>query len=588
MASTKPQNDPRAAFERGEFREILQGHPSSTRDSATVGAIICSLASVGRWDEANAMARQRALELEPRDRARVRFVLAVEATRTSRFSTAARWLRENREDIQTKDFSEVRQGIAFHFYYRGVFDRAASWARRALKRSLREGNSYIRLLALELLAHSLVQTGQRQVGLRLLRESASQARGRESFELAEAIDSAVLRYEAEAGFRPQEILQELRDKIEKGAFEDIYSLSNLVLELARQLTLRGRWGEAKRLLDRESPRIYGFEERRLETVLQLRLAEIADRQGDEPALVHFLRSARRCLGRVADRHYELRILGLEAKWERDYRGGLSENVRARLAELSAAHPSRLNEQILFREGLAQEPETVPGEDPLFDLLRLLPSDRPRALSRLLEEGYLGLWPREAGLPAGAEALVVLDDGRVLSVSREGVNLSSEAWPNLPLRLLRRLSRGGADKQQLLEDVWGYRYDPIRHDSLIYSGLATLRRYLGEASVWIENRDEGWALRAGIVWRDEGRRRTDDAPMSVTAPAEDEDLNLRQIRALRELAKREAWDVRSYRADFEVSTMTAWRDLEGLRLKGVLRRVGHGRATRYIAASGGIP
>ena len=60
-----------------------------------------------------------------------------------------------------------------------------------------------------------------------------------------------------------------------------------MLELARQLTLRGEYARARALLNSESSKIYAFGNRRQELVLQLRLGELALRQGDIFAAEHF-------------------------------------------------------------------------------------------------------------------------------------------------------------------------------------------------------------------------------------------------------------------------------------------------------------
>lgn len=576
--------DPRKAFERGDLQEIIQRFSAKGPVlSSEAGAFVCALASVGRWAEAEALALESLERLDAEDVLRVRFVLAVEATRTSRFSSALRWIRAQRDDKRGGSSPELSQAVAFHFYYRGQFSRAIIWARRALRRALKVGNSYIHLLALEMLGHALVQTGRWQSGLHLLREVRQLAHHREFVELAETVEAAILRYEAESGFRAAQVVLELRRKIETIASEDIYSRSNLVLELARQLIYRGRWSEARQLLDREAPRIYSLEERRIETLLQLRLAELADLMGDEPALVHFLRSARRCLVRVADRHFELRILIAEVQWQTRYQGRVSSETRERILALSRDFPSLRNDRLLAFEGLIPPVAAAHGEDPFFDLLEETKRTPERGLEKILESGYLGLWPRLKGLPPGKEALIVRRDHRILWVSREGVNLSNEPWPSLPLRLLRRLAQSGAGKEELIQDVWKLAYDPLRHDSLIYSGLATVRRLLGEVGDWIQNSDTGWTLKGEVLWMDEAssvpspsllRRREELIP-------DLEGLNFRQIQALRQLPARESWDIRSYQAVFSVSHMTAWRDLDALFRSGFLRRVGRGRATRYL-------
>lgn len=588
----------RRAFERGELRAILEKIPPPGKTSEDRAALIGALAFLGRWAEAEELASSLGT-LAPSDRARARFCLAVAFTRASSFRKAVQRLKEGRADAECADRPETFQAAAFYFYFLGDFRRAIRWGRRSLRAALAVGDSFIHLAALDLLAHSQMQLGRRSSGLRLFEVTAQMAAEKGYSTLALSSRLAKLRYEAEAGYRADTIVGELQEALASLAPVDTYSRANLVMELTRQLTLRGRWAEAKQLLDLEAPSIYSFQDRRQEATLQLRLGELAFRQGDLPSAMHFTRSARRCLHKVADKLYEVRVLGLEGKIQRILMDSEPPPAdTARLRELSEARPSRINTQILARAGAAPEPASTSGEDLIHDLFLDLARDRGQGLRGLIDRGYLGLWPLVAGLRPGEEVLFIDDRAHVISVSARGVSRSDEAWAALPLKLLRRLARGHAGKEELIREVWGYEYEPLRHDSLIYAGLGNLRRLLGDSAAWIETSESGWNLRAGVVLREEAQPRSLSpatvsskestgnpyhiAP-SVTVDAGRADLNFRQVKALKELEKREFWDLRTYKKVFEVSTMTAWRDLDSLMEKGFLIRLGKGRATRYVAA-----
>lgn len=591
------------AFERGELRSILEKIPPPGKSSEERVALIGALAFLGRWAEAEELASAHLKSLSPADRARGRFCLAVACTRASSFRKAVHWLKEGKADPETAVRPETFQAMAFYFYFLGDFRKALRWGRRSLRAALSEGDSFIHLAALDLLAHSQMQLGRRSSGLRLFEVTVQMATEKSYSTLALSSRLAKLRYEAEAGYRAETIVRELEDALASLAPVDTYSRANLVVELTRQMTLRGRWAEAKSLLDREAPAIYSFQDRRQEATLQLRLGEIAFRQGDAASALHFVRAARRCLHKVADKAYEIRVLGFESKIHRVLTGGEppAETI-ARLKELSEVRPSRINSQILARSGEGPEPTTTPGEDPIHDLLLEVAREPAKGLREMIDRGYLGLWPLAAGLKPGRNALVVDDRAHVISVSARGVFRGVEAWAALPLKLLRRLAKSHASKEELIRDVWGYDYDPLRHDSLIYAGLGNLRRLLGPAADWIETSDSGWRLRGDVDFRDEGSTMSQPRTLkgssslstfesgnpyvvspSPARPPPGAELNFRQIKALKELEKREFWDLRSYKKTFEVSTMTAWRDLDSLRMKGFLLRLGQGRATRYVAA-----
>lgn len=66
-----------------------------------------------------------------------------------------------------------------------------------------------------------------------------------------------------------------------------------------------------------------------------------------------------------------------------------------------------------------------------------------------------------------------------------------------------------------------------------------------------------------------------------AKASDPGLNHRQVKLLAELADRQSIDVQAYRRKYDVSEITACRDLASLSRAGHLVRLGKARATRYV-------
>jgi hypothetical protein len=578
VRAKNPSWSVRAALEAGRHREVVERVVAPGRNGEEAMALISALSFLGRIEEAEELWGIAGKRLNGPERALARFSLALAAMRVSRFRFARRFLEGNQEDPETRESAESAQGMGLYFYYLGRFPRALRLARRARKRAAAAGNRYLLAFATDLVGHSLVQTGHRSAGIRLLSvasRTAGRAEGADPFTIERLI------YEAEAGLRPDSILDELEREFSREA-ENSYSRSNLALELARQLTLRGHWHQARLLLDREAPAIYAFENRRQEATLQLRLAELCVRQGDGPGALHFLRAARRCLLRIADKIYELRILGLEHKVLRQLeKREPSVASLARFSELSAAYSHPMNRRIACRSRGGVSAEELPGEDPLGDLLDSCAARPAAAAQQILSTAYLGLWPEAAGLAPGRRALVLFASGSWVAVNSSGVWRSRAALSAQSAALLRRLGQGVAGKEELVRELWKYDYHPLRHDPLIYAALAALRKALGEAANWLETRDNGWYFPCLVL---EGHA-SPELPLARPAAQfvefnPDPDLNWRQSRALATFPQDGVWTIARYREQFGLSTMTAWRDLDGLRKKRYLLRIGHGRATAY--------
>lgn len=580
-AKNSPSQGPWTDFEDGLYAALAEKIPPPGGTEEETAALIASLAFLGRMDEATGLWRLRKDALSAKFQRRVRFALVISATRISRFKAAKTWLLEFKKENALED-PFVRQSFAFYFYFVGDFKRSSLWAKRALDAALSENNPYIRLLASDLLGHSLVQRGRLSVGFRWLEQARKVSQERGNLALDEMIRISKLLYEAEAGFRPLEMIGELERARDSRKAEDSYAHADLSLELSRQWILRGEWKKARTLLDLESTRIYSFENRHQEMRLLLRLAEVAYHQGRAADCGHFLRSARRALNRLADQIYEIRVLGLEIKVETDLLGGeLPLDKKERLLQLNARRSDRLNRQMLSRRGWTDEVMTAPGEDPLHDLLKMALSHPDQALREMARKNYWGLWARTRNIPFGAKAIVIgAPEVALVLVDQNGVQPLQEGVGPLVLRLVTKLMKGFVDKQELIETVWGYEYDPLRHDSLVYGALSSLRRLLGERGDWLENSEEGWRMTPGLTWMDLSLR-----PQEETFVQEPDriplDLSYRQHKALKELERREVWVIREYRSFFHVSTMTAFRDLDDLAKKGYILRQGKGRATCYV-------
>jgi tetratricopeptide (TPR) repeat protein len=569
-------------LEMGRHSEVikaLSGRRPKSLTSEEKCALIGSHSFIGNREEAFELWNLYASELTPNQKIEAQFYLGIAATRASRFKLARRLFKECLQGTNEQSPSPfASQGMGFYMYYTGRFSVAKILAKRALQASLRENNTYVKIFATDLLGHCLVQMGRRSEGIRFLKRAKEQAEAHGNMTLTAAFASSTLLYEAEAGWRPLAIVSELKESIERFKTEDTYTRTNLVLELARQLTLRGQWNEAKSLLNREASTIYSFGNRRQELLLQLRLAEISFHQGDTFAVDHFLQSARRCLNYIADKAFEIRVLGLELKSKSSAKNVNFESNKKSLQLLSSKYVSTINQQILFRNGWHKDPKTPPVEDPIHHLL-LIGKENPKQVSnQLLSLGYLGIWVRQMSIPPGTNFFVVLEDGSsIVAGSANEVVFRKKFLSTQNLRILQAIRKGHSSKAALIGAVWKYKYDPLRHDSLLYTAIAKLRKTLLPFD-WIKTNEDSWQLDSQVEWQLPKFSAT--APPPVEPDNWDSRLNFRQANAMEKPPDSGVWSISLYRKCFGVSTMTAYRDLTHLHTLKLLLRSGRGRATRY--------
>lgn len=608
-------------FLRGDYLEILE----STLDSTLGGAmrpevlpwVIGALSFTGRTDEGLILYRQVTDQLSADGRAGARFFLAIGLCRQSQYADARALFGQNLRILKARAGrpAEARsavsrfyayQGLSFYRYFCGRLTGAERSAARALESAIVGEFSYGRVLASDLKAHVLIQTGRVAEGLALFEHCLGLARALGNGGVVDAIESSRCAYRAQFGLSPLTACLDLERRLQGLSPQDSYSQSNLLLELGRQLTLRGDHSGAKQALNRASRVIYQTRNRRQEVTLNLRFAHLSFRAGEPDAALNHVRSAAKSLDLRVDHGLELQVVGSELQIAVSL--GLDDRARElrnRAEILSAYAGGVINQRIQRRVALAartgdQLPEDIlvvrAGEDRLGDILDLQTDSAHAAEWRdaVLEAGYLGLLAKELN-PDGGEQCLYLDlmPGSVTLLDRGHVEHSSTGLTPILRQLASRLGAGPASKRELIETVWKYRYHPLRHDAVVYSAITNFRKLLHSRAKWLESTETGYRLQEGVTIRFPTRRRP-VATEVIEAPqtaAPEIPLNLRQIKALNYLKSGESISSVEYKSRFKVSEITAVRDLAALTRLRLVIRVGRARATRYLLPLGesiGVP
>lgn len=588
----------------GRYRSVadeLLDRPSpkalSEGDSAS---LIGALSFLGRMDEAEALyARLEKKKASSRALTVARFFLGIGFTRLSEYSRARKIFAIN--DVQAGASSlerfYVHQGNVFYAYYTGRYRAAIKEAGFARKAALRSGDLFARALATDAFGHCRVLAGELHHGLRLLEEARGLAvkLGNQSFANATAVSLEL--YDAEFELSGKESLTKLETRWASVGTEDNYSLANVGLELARQYTRRARFHDASKVLEAAAPTIYANQNRRQEIQLNMRLSELAFRRGDSFSARHYLRFLRRLLHREADSTFELAALGLERKLAlSEGKADEVSSLTARWKELARDFGTTRDDNLRVRLGFLKA-EKENQEDRVHQALQAsrLAATLPQKLRPLLDHENFCEAALAFGLQPGTNALAILPQNLGLLVQAPGgISWVPSPLSSLQTKILRLLSEGDASKEKLVEMVWGYRYDPLRHDATVYSALSALRKSLGPAADWVVATESGYRFSAQLFWQRAPReKRQEEAPAApLRAPSLLDTqllslLNHRQIEILEWLRERRFLAVGEIRTRFNVSEITALRDFDGLRQRGLVVRNGKARATRYTLPETGV-
>ena len=557
---------------QGRYQELLASRPEKlSKDS--VPLVLGALSFTGRIEEALALFALHERQFNREQKITATFFLALGLIRTSDYAHARKLIAQNllalRERPTARSRFYIHQGLAFYRYFCGRWDAGLRVATKAFEAALEDGFSYGKILSSDLRGHLLVQVHNVDEGLKFLNEAALMARKLGNAAVADAAEISMLTYEAQYGLKPKTILAKLKAKLKSRAVTDTYSRASLLLEISRQLMLRGQLPEVRTYLDEASRLIYMFKNRRQEALLNLRWAYLSLISGEAYRALSFTQAAERCLDSQVDRSLELAALGLQLKIVKQ----LGIRDRESSLEKELQRKSQLFGGMIHRRMLnRRSPHGLTGKgDRLGEMID------EKDVERVLSSGLLLFlyelkncpWDQQIFWPDLTSGVsVVFDRGRVHTVT---------GLTPLMRKTLTALLQGYGRKEELITHVWAYEYDPQRHDSLIYNTVTGLRKILGPSAHWVETTEAGYRIASGIQLRtDDVRPEKFSGATTTLAPG----LNHRQLTFLKKVKPGEFVHVRSYQKLFHVAEITACRDLASLHREGYVLRVGRARATRY--------
>lgn len=587
-------------FFQGDYQKLLArtlDHPTRRWKRVDLGFVLGSLCFVGRTEEAEMLFTEHFAKLDSEQRIQCRFFLGLGFTRRSNYALARRYFAKNRRDARKKISPLANYyvffGLSFYRYFCGKWALALRDLERSFAAALRANFLYGRVLSSDLRGHLLVQMGQIQPGLKNLRQAQSLALKLGNEAVGQAIENSRVVYEAQFGIRPREIMATLFEYLETTrSLQDTYSQSQLLLELARQYILRGKFTLASSALDQAAQQIYSHQNRRQEVQLNLRYAYLAFLTGESARGLSYVQAAKRALDPEVDHALKLAVLGLEYKLARDLK--MPEHagpLTRQLLQESILYGGAVNRKMLARLSLRPY-QGHRAEDVLGELRDLVAADSDAALDAVLASEYYAFLFDILPAVRGRQILYLdLAEDTLTLFDRGGVSHAHGLTPLLRT-LLFELSSGSCSKERLIQSVWRYsNYHPLHHDPVIYQAVANLRKLLVNHLDWIQTTEDGYRLREGVELRSQRAREISrpkvksEIVIAEIKSTYDERLNFRQMRFLRHLKPQQFITVHDYKKTFRVSEITAGRDLALLHQLGLVVRVGRARATRYVLSEG---
>lgn len=592
-------------FYSGEHKAVLR----RTVDSAAgdyadehVHLVVGALVFTGRSDEAATIFRSwdrgREGSADTRERAAAcRFFLCIAECRAGRYVAAERLSLASLLELRGTDHFKtatararhyVHQGLGLVRHFTGRMGSAARHAARARAFALEARFPYGRMLSLDLLGHTLVQTGRVASGLTVLEQAAELAEtiGLESIGMTTR--SAIVAYRAHFGAEHQNPIESLTAHLAKVGETDRYSKRLVLIEIAKAYALRGERERAASELRVAEDVALPDGDRRAAVKLYVAHALVAGLSVGEVEAEEWLGRARPLVDPTNDTALDIEIAWAEymvapSRFER--RG--EEELRRVAIQTGIARAA-----YLAFAGSDEPDRPLPIEDRFAALIRRARRDGMGALDVVLANDLLGLLPMCGGRKPGVR--IYIDVTRGLFALEEHGTVVRRPMPSESLRaLLRELAKGPRSKELLIQTLWGIRiYRPEAHDAVIHTAISRLRGALEPHASWVQMSGNGYELLSGVELVElsvirplepEVRTELETEAAPEPPPATQTDTKPTDPRRalILELAARPSGiATRELSERLKCSEMTALRLLAAMTDDGALERAGRGRNTRY--------
>ena len=589
-------------FYEGSFSEVCElfaTHEILQKNSTLQHYYVGALTFTGQLQKA--LAIYKTGQLSDTTNIACRFYLALGNIRQSQYQDGKALLIENlrelRKPCSDTDRFYIYQGIAFFRFFCGRFSLAKKYADLSFQSAIQANFTFGEILSRDLLAHSLVHLGQVRLGLRYFEETIQIAKRVKNEWMGPAMQIAALKFKAQVGFNAQTDLSDLQEALDKIKTRDIYSTAELLLELVRQYILRGAFSKAEETLSQASEVIYKNQNRRQIALLNLRMSYVLFLQGQYTQSLHIIRFAEQNIDIHIDLNLWTQICGLKLQLlETLSRTSEAQQLRQQLLQKSHRSQTAIHQKMMVRTSLKKQKHNFAfGEDPIGDLLDKIHTGDPKAATLILQSGYYGLLHKCYKLPFGTQSLIFdLIPNSVVILARGNVVLKKKGVNSLLRKIILHIKDRPMSKEDLVNEIWGYEYDPSRHDPLIYSAMNKVRKLLEPHGDWIGLNEEGYHIQKAVkvIIKNTLKQNLQNKPLpSLSATkkikvkpqlaSKYKDLNIRQLQVLDYLKKNHSISILELSSKLDISKPTATRDLSKLYSLRILKRAGKGRATRYF-------
>lgn len=553
---------------------------------STVAYKIGGLVFTGQHQQARVLFESFSSKLSLSDLVVARFHMGLSYTRTSEYQRAEGYFNENKKVAEDQNIQGIAgfyayQGLSFYKFFFSAHSDSQLFAEKgyASLLLLESAPPLLLGLSLDIQGHNKIQMGEVHKGLKLLKEALRITKENELKELHSEIQISYLIYQSDFDTDLAKQIQALKKHLKKTDNQNDYSSSELVLQISKLLFLKGDFQSANEFIKTHFDFVYQNQNKRKIATLNTLMAQLMIHRGQSLEALSILNVAENYLNQNIDRSLFLPLLGLKISVLKQLKRNPSKEIQLS-NELLVNLDRTINRKIQDRHFGEIKSRRI-GEDQMGDLFDQVSKRNKGALKGILKyQIHILLFPFFDLKPGKKYIIACEQEETTLLIDHDGITNTGKPLSRLQLKLLNLLSEEAASKEKIIQEIWGYNYDILRHDPLIYTTMGRLRKALGNKRKWLYSDDQKYYLdeEVNLVFSEPIK----SSPQKVASKKNPvfKNLNYRQIQFLSE-SDPTPLSVSEYGDKWQVTRMTALRDLKDLVEKNLLQRVGRGKSTRYF-------
>ncbi|PIP93730.1 MAG: hypothetical protein COW00_07550 [Bdellovibrio sp. CG12_big_fil_rev_8_21_14_0_65_39_13] len=565
-------------FKKGEYELLKKSFDKNDYSEDEFPWVLAGMCFLGRLDDLKIIIKKRKLSCFEC------FFLIIAATRIGDYQSAKKWIQQlGAMSFQSKRDSDLffyYQALAFYSHIHCRYRISLALTKRSHQYSLFLSNSLWKVLAIDLLGHNYIHMGNIHQGLFYLNEgrTLSSEMGNKSWVSAATV--SILSYKAQFSENPEDDKSKIKKHLKKIKNNDNYSEGLLLLSLAHLEMLTGQMEECRLILNKAQTIIFGNQVLRHMGLWHFEKAYYHYLTGEAEIALSELQRALGLTTTRTDKKLRLKILGL--KQQIGNRLGKKEIfLDQEILDLSKSLGDPRSHNQLARRGIHQ---FVPSEDPLESLFNEFSSENwQKSITGIIHFGLWGLLREKVASKQRNYLVTGLWKSGALFITQHNVYPVFKGVSDLLLKAFLILNaKNKVSKEELVESLWGYQYDPSRHDTLIFSLIHRLKVLMGTLGLDIKGEAHHYNLRTkyDILELSPLKDELIQSEILHSSLLNGQSFNIRQQQALLMIKKGRFFKVSDYAQEFKVTTMTALRDLKELLDQHQIVKYGRARSTTY--------